>query len=485
MGGRSLLSFSGLEAVKLGTACASTVLIPLLTPYHYDISSDSCPHPSETCSPLSRWWLYSWVDPVVSTSYAHSGELNMKELLPIGPQSAPTEWLEKYNDVCDTCGSFRETLWRLFRKRLVITASFMVLCGACEFIGTLGLRQLLLYLQGSPDAVFRPWFSILLFGLCPILRGLCMQTFEYFATHTIGHLKAVIISAVYQRLLRNPAGQGIAIGQLQNNISVDIDRLGALRYTVIAGFMVPVELSVASILLYKTIGWCYIPGLVFLLITRHPLSKFIVSAQGAAQLKILQATDERVAKISESIRHMATIAMLGQGQPFIRRILDKRSQELKAMWKKAEVIVVSESISTACISISLFLCLFLYTVVSKQPLEADVAFTVVAVFNLIKSMLTIAVLGAGQYAQAVVSLERLTEFLDSPKRPATMVYQGSKSHSKARIGFQDAAFGVTLSDGGSQTLLRNLNVEFVRKGLNVVTGNLGYDLVQLPCLSIN
>lgn len=401
----------------------------------------------------------------------------MNDLLPIEPRSAPMKWLEKYNDVRDECGSFRATLWRLFRKRLVITAFFMVLCGAFEFIGTFGLRQLLLYLQGSPDAVFRPWFSILLFGLCPILRGLCMQTFEYFATHTIGHWKAVIISAVHQRLLSHPAGENIAIGQLQNNISVDIDRLGTLRYTVIAGFMVPVELAVASILLYRTIGWCYIPGLVFLLITRHPLSKFILSAQGTTQAKILQATDERVAKISESVRHMATIAMLGQGQTFVRRILDKRSQELKAIWKKVEVIVLSESISTSCIFISLLLCLFLYTVVSKQPLEADIAFTVVAVFNLIKSMLTIAVLGAGQYAQAVVSLERLTEFLDSPERPAAVVYPGSKSYSKAGIGFQDAAFGVTLSDGDSQILLRNLNVEFVRRGLNVITGSLGYDLV--------
>lgn len=406
-------------------------------------------------------------------SYAHGGNLNSEDILPIHPQSSPEKWLENYVELRQKGGSFRTAMWRLFRPRLAITALFMILCGFFEFIGTWGLQQLLLFFQGSREVKIAPWFSVLLFGICPILRGLCMQTFEYFATHTIGHWKALIISAVYQRLLRFPPGENIDVGQLQNNISGDIDRLGTLRYTVMTIFMVPVELSVASVMLYRTIGWSYIPSLVFLIATRHPLSKFIVQAQGAAQSKILQATDGRVAQISEAIRYMATIKMLGRAQAFVTGILDKRAKELKALWKKAEIIVTSEAISTACTFVALVLCLCLYTTVSKERLEADVAFTVIAIFNIIKSMLSLAVLGTGQYAQAAVSYNRLCEFLDHEDLPAGSLYPTSTNWSRNSIGFQGAGFGVLNADGSSRMLLRDLNVQFVRRGLNVISGPLG------------
>lgn len=458
--------------LEIFAASICTVIIPLLTPYHFS-ATETHPHPSETCSPLSRWWLYSWISSLVGKSYTHGGDLKPEDILPIHPESSPEKWLEEYLELRERCGSFRATLWKLFRHRLAITAFFMILCGFFEFIGAVGLQQLLLFFQRSPEAKLKPEVSIFLFGICPILRGLCMQTFEYFATHTIGHWKALIVSAVYQRLLQLPAGENIEVGQLQNLISGDIDRLGTLRYTIMTVFMVPVELTVASVMLYRTIGWSYIPSLVFLIATRHPLSQFIVKAQGAAQSKILQATDGRIAQMSEAIRHMATIKMLGRAQTFIIGILDKRAKELKALWKKAEVIVTSETLSTACTFVALVLCLCLYTTVSKERLEADVAFTVIAIFNIIKSMLSLAVLGTGQYAQAAVSLGRLCQFLDRPDLPASSFYPTLHNRSRNRIGFQGAAFGVSLADGSPRVLLSDLNVEFVKRGLNVISGPLG------------
>ncbi|KAK5701429.1 hypothetical protein LTS12_028374, partial [Elasticomyces elasticus] len=147
-------------------------------------------------------------------------------------------------------------------------------------------------------------------------------------------------------------------------------------------------------------GWYYLPSLAFLLVTRYPLSKFIVSAQTKAQSKILQATDKRVTKTSESIRAMAAIKILGHAQPFIQRILGERNQELGAIWEKMQVIVTSESISSLLTFLALLLSLLLYTLVGGMPLKPDIVFTVVAVFNIVNSMLCLSVLGAGQYAQA-------------------------------------------------------------------------------------
>ena len=458
------LSMSG--SVQLVAAFLSAIILPILTPGHCN-SSDSELHPAGLCSPVSRWWLYTWVSPIVNKGHDHHGVMSPGDLLPTSEDYLADAWLQTYSSCRQTVSSFKETLWRLFRWRLAVSAFWAASCGFFELIGTIGLHQLLLFLQKSPDTNFRPWFSILLFGCCPILRGLCMQTFEYFATHTIGDGKACITTAVYRKLMTLQANAAVDVGQLQSSISADIDRLGTLRYSMMTGFMVPVELIVASILLYKIMGWYYLPSLIFLLVTKYPLSKFIVSAQTKTQSKILEATDRRITNTSESIRAMAAIKILGHVQPFIQRIIGERNRELEAIWRKMQVIVASEGFSSVFTFFALLLCLLLYTIVGGMPLEPNVVFTVVAVFNIVNSMLSLSVLGAGQYAQAMVSLSRLSNFLDQPDSQVAKVYTKDEA--------------VDMDGNGSATVQScsckvsgKLDAELVSSGLNVITGDVGY-----------
>lgn len=446
---RTDVELSPVDVIQLGAAFASAVLIPLFTPGHVSWSDRAC-H-ATSCSPVSRWWLYSWVSPVVKKGCDSHGLINAEDLLPNIENRCADDWLQAYLDCRPADSSFRAALWKLFRHRVIVMAFWAMLCGFAELLGTIGLHQLLLFLQRSQETKLHPWCSVLLFGGCPILRGLCMQTFEYFATHTIGDAKACITTAVYQKFMVLGEHQTVDVGQLQSNLSADIDRLGTLRYTMMTVFMMPVELIAGSVLLYRIMGWYYLPSLAFLLVTRYPLSKFIVSAQTKAQSKILQATDKRVTKTSESIRAMAAIKILGHAQPFIQRILGERNQELGAIWEKMQVIVTSESISSLLTFLALLLSLLLYTLVGGMPLKPDIVFTVVAVFNIVNSMLCLSVLGAGQYAQAAVSLNRLGSFLD---------WRHDQTLAKDGMGPWCPVPGTFCCD-------------LVRPGLNIVTGDVG------------
>lgn len=401
---------------------------------------------------------------MVNKGCRNHGVMNSRDLLPIKENNLAEAWVQTYRHCHQVAPSFRASLWKLFRHRLTAAACWAMLCGFFELAGTIGLHQLLLFLQRSPETKLRPWFSVFLFGCCPILRGLCMQTFEYFATHTIGDAKSCITTAVYQKLMGLEADATVDVGQLQSSVSADIDRLGTLRYTMMTGFMVPVELVVASVLLYRIMGWYYLPSLVFLLATRYPLSKFIVSAQTKAQSNILKATDARITKTSESIRAMTAIKILGHVQPFIQRILGERDRELEAIWQKIQVIVASESLSSVFTFLALLLCLLLYTLVGNMPLKPDIVFTVVAVFNIVNSMLNLGVLGASQYAQAVVSLGRLSDFLDQPDHQMTTVFtKDEMRYTDEAVGLRDPRYRVSST----------LDSELVRPGLNVITGDVG------------
>lgn len=306
-----------------------------------------------------------------------------------------------------------------------------------------------------------------------------MQTFEYFATHTIGDWKALIVAAVYRKMMILEADADINIGQLQSIISVDIDRLGTLRYTAMTAFMIPVEFVTASILLYRAMGWYYIPSLLFLLVTRYPISRFIISEQTKSQSAIVQATDKRITRTSESIRALLMIKILGNAQTFIRRILDERKQELDAIWLKMRVIILSESLSSSCSFLAMVFSLCLFISAGEKPLAPDIVFTLVAVFNIIKSMLTLSVLGVGQYAQAMVSLQRLSDFMDRKTSP--VVTDKTQHTMQAQRLDQRVPSSSTAQVLGefSHTQVR-LDVKFARGGLNVITGDTGCSLPYLP-----
>jgi ABC-type multidrug transport system fused ATPase/permease subunit len=408
----------------------------------------------------------------VTLGYERNGSINKEDLYPQRNQASVETWQQAYADCCPESLPFKFILWKLFRMRLATMALFAGLCGFFELLWTIGLHQLLLFLQSPSEAKLQPWFCITLFAVSPIIRGLCMQTFEYFATHTIGDWKSLIVASVYQKMTMLEADADIDVGQLQSIISVDIDRLGTLRYTAMTAFMVPVEFITASILLYRVIGWYYVPSLLFLLVTRYPLSRFIILEQTKAQSAIVRATDRRITRTSESIRALLMIKILGNAQSFIKRILDERKQELHAIWLKMRIIILSESLSSSCSFLAMVVSLCLFIFAGKRPLAPDVVFTLVAVFNIIKSMLTLSVLGAGQYAQAMVSLQRLSEFMDRKTSPVVtdktqLTMQAQKLDRRAPSSTTAQVFGEFNHTQAS------LDVEFARCGLNVITGDTG------------
>ena len=137
-----------------------------------------------------------------------------------------------------------------------------------------------------------------------------------------------------------------------------------------------------------------------------------------------------------------------------------------------QIIVASESASSACIFIALALCLVLYTVVGDWKLQPGVVFTVVAVFNLVKSMLSLSVLGAGQYAQAMVSLDRLCGFLDRPNAESTMECTHGERSAKDGVSRHGAADVVQVSDG-CHAGVGDRKPQFIKHGVNIITGEIG------------
>ena len=460
----------------LGSSLLTSIILPILTPYHSSISEHGASaHPWALYSPVTRWWSYSWITPFIVKSYFLKSDVSVKDLPPLAPDSAIPKWSSDFASVRSECSSSGYALFRMFYPRLASMALLMVFCGLSEFLGAIGLRNLLLHLEKRTSAAtFTPWFSIFLFGVSPIVRGLFMQTFEFYSTDAICHLKGIVISDIYQRILASKPGAKPDVGQVSNYISADIDKLTTLRYTIMAMFMVPVEVLVATVLLYQTLGWSCLPGLGIMLVPRVPISWYSSKFQGAAQSQVMSTIDARVRRVTEAIQGLQTIKMLGQGASFVRWIDEKRNADLHALRHKWIVVVLSESISNMFVLVPLVLSLALYTLIVKESLDPSVVFTVLSVFNTLQKMLGLTVIGASTYAQSMVSLGRLVGFLDD-NLTTTLdeSLRNDVSESSGIFGCKNATILVQDHQGRIVSAIHDANFDLVRGGLNLVLGKTG------------
>lgn len=357
-------------------------------------------------------------------------------------------------------------------------ALLMVCCGLSEFVGAIGLRNLLLHLESRTSAaIFTPWFSVFLFGLSPVLRGFFMQTFEFFSTDAICHLKGMIISRIYEQILVSKPGIKLDAGLVTNLVSADIDKLSTLRYTIMAAFMVPVEVFVASLLLYQSLGWSCLPGLAILLVTRAPIAFYFSKFQGVAQSRVMSAIDARVRRVSDTIKGLQFVKMLGQETSFVKWIGEKREAELHTIWRKWILAALSDSVSSLFVLVPLVLSLAMYTLVARMPLQPSVVFTVLSVFNTLQKMLSLTVIGASTYAQSMVSLKRLSAFLDEPTSTSLdgldINLLLDRSRPEAVFGCKNATMHVHGTDSTAEPVIKNATIDIIRGGLNLIVGKTG------------
>ncbi|KAJ4180035.1 hypothetical protein NW755_012075 [Fusarium falciforme] len=456
----------------------------VFTPAHSILPDEgSSLHPSLACSPIVRWWSYGWVTPFVASAYKKGGQLDADHLPELTVTADPLLLSTKFVEARRKSDSTRQALWYTFKDRLLIMAMLMVFCGFSEFLGAIGLRSLLTSLEGNAaDGSFRPWFSALLFGASPVIRGLFMQTFEFFSTDTICRLKGMVICVIHKKILKQRDGGRIDVGQVTNHVAADIDKISILRYTIMAGFMVPVEVAVASVILYQTLGWSSLPGLALIVITRIPISWYVNRYQGRAQSRVMEAIEARVRRVSEVIDGLQTIKMLGQSLAFTLWIGEKRKSELWAIWKKLVIATASETLSSAFVLIPLILSLCIHTLILGHRLSPAVVFTVVSVFNTLKGMMSLAVIGVSTHAQAMVSVDRVVQFLDQDVDSlleqddttfTTPYSDESRGQGANNLGARNASIAVRLPDDSRRTILRGLSFQFPQGGLTVITGKTG------------
>lgn len=181
----------------------------------------------------------------------------------------------------------------------------------------------------------------------------------------------------------------IGSGFLVNLLSNDVARFDLGFIFVHFIWILPLQLSLASYLLYRIIGWAGVVGVLSLFIQTVPVQTQISRFITKLRTRVAALTDERVGKMSEIIQGIHVIKMYAWEMPFQRVVAEVRRREMKQIRYVAYARSVFMGSMDVVEKSSLFVALAI-AVLLNYKISPDVAFAATQIFNISMVGITIA-----------------------------------------------------------------------------------------------
>ncbi|KAK4096246.1 P-loop containing nucleoside triphosphate hydrolase protein [Parathielavia hyrcaniae] len=453
---------------------------------------------------VSAWGNFSfgWATELLR-QVARNPELGLRDL-PELPHVARSDVLLAHLEQRRTKGR-SNMLWRillathwspLLRQMLLGVLSALVSFGPqVALFGLLkGLEDRDNSLSGAPTAgnLPSPWLWVFALASLMLLNALLGARLSWMVQSEIGiPVQAELVSMVFAKSMRlgDPSarsslqsktsddgkGQRDAGGQhsVVNLAAVDARRIAdfaSSQYLVSASL---VQLLVACGLLFSLIGLeSLVAGLAVAVLITH-LNTLLTRGLSRVQSGVMTATDSRIAALAECFRGIRQVKFSALEKQWEARILHRRETELARLWIAVRYRVALISVWVFFPIVMSAVSLTVYALV-HGTVTASVAFTAMSVFSNLDVALSSLPDVLSRAAEAIVSLRRIQDFLDSPEKKQNVTTRSRNS----TISLRDATLAWPASGGEGKprqdrSLLSNVSLTFPPKGLTLIAGRTG------------
>ncbi|KAF9459383.1 multidrug resistance-associated ABC transporter [Collybia nuda] len=202
---------------------------------------------------------------------------------------------------------------------------------------------------------------------------------------------------------------GADIGKIVNLMANDANRIAQMVSGLYFIYGAPFEILIAGTFLFQLLGWSAFAGF-FVLIVGWPLNSFVARRSIRIQKGVLSARDKRMGVLNELIGAVKFIKFFAWEDRWIERALDARETEMKWMIK-ARLNTVLFYILWTCAPILVSIISFSVYVMQGNELTISVAFTAIALFNMIRAPLNVIPAWIVQILQTGVALNRISVYL--------------------------------------------------------------------------
>jgi ABC-type multidrug transport system fused ATPase/permease subunit len=379
------------------------------------------------------------------------------------------------------------------------------------FVGPLSLKGIVQYITDRQTGAYAPpaeptveavlsngWVLAIVLLICPVLQSIAMQMYYFLTTRVSINVTAGLQCLVYHKALAlnmETLPQGVTVGSINSHMSVDTTAIAENFELIHFCFTIPIQLLITVYFLYYNIGWagpCSLLAVFLLMPLQFLLGKF----SAAAQKTMLNHNDGRLKLLSELLQGIRIVKFYAWEPLFVRRIEAKREEQLNTLLKRKMCGVGTLVLSLSAPSVITVTGFGLFTLWSTTPLTPSVAFSVLALFNILRGPMVIVPLAINYLINAVVSSRRIVKFLllptmdrkflrwdQDPTTPAVAELdgvfawaaptEGSDSNGHLELPNGDAAKHHGTEGGGSRPSAFHFQVTVPRGRLVMVVGTVG------------
>ncbi|XDV24941.1 hypothetical protein PO909_028962 [Leuciscus waleckii] len=386
---------------------------------------------------------YWWMNPLIIGAHKRPIELKKIGKLPIAMR-ALTNYLrlkdsyEEQRNTEDTekSPSIWKSMYRAFGGPILLSSTFRYMADLLGFAGPLCISGIVEHLNSTEtDNTNKTWnmtfgvyfmsstellqntsvLAVLLF-LALVLQRTFLQASYYVTIETGINLRGALLAMIYNKILRlstsNMSMGEMTLGQINNLVAIETNQLMWFLFLCPNLWAMPVQIIMGVILLYYLLGDSALIGAGVILLLA-PVQYLIATKLADTQKSTLDHSTDRLKKTTEILKGIKLLKLYAWENIFCDRVEETRGKELTSL--KTFALYTSMSIFlNAAIPIAAVLATFVtHAYIEEVRLSPAKAFASLALFHILVMPLFLLSTVVRFAVKALVSVQKLSEFLQS------------------------------------------------------------------------
>ncbi|XP_026089717.1 ATP-binding cassette sub-family C member 9-like isoform X2 [Carassius auratus] len=388
---------------------------------------------------------YWWMNPLIIGAHKRPIELKKIGKLPIAMRALTNymrlkdsyeEQRQKTEDP-EKSPSIWKSMYRAFGGPILLSSTFRYMADLLGFAGPLCISGIVENLHNSANIdrtnktanmTFGVYFmsstellkntsvlAVLLF-LALVLQRTFLQASYYVTIETGINLRGALLAMIYNKILRlstsNMSMGEMTLGQINNLVAIETNQLMWFLFLCPNLWAMPVQIIMGVILLYYLLGNSALIGAGVILLLA-PVQYLIATKLADTQKSTLDYSTDRLKKTTEILKGIKLLKLYAWENIFCDRVEETRGKELTSL--KTFALYTSMSIFlNAAIPIAAVLATFVtHAYIEEVRLSPDKAFASLALFHILVTPLFLLSTVVRFAVKALVSVQKLSEFLQS------------------------------------------------------------------------